>query len=384
MGKGLLNGLRVLDLTKVLSGPYCGMMLADLGADVIKVERPGTGDDSRANYPLKNGESGYFAAYNRNKRSVVLDLKDPADKEKFLKLVATSDVVLENNRPGVMDRLGLGFEDLKKVNPRIIFASISGFGQYGPYSQRAGYDIIAQALGGMMSVTGYPDGDPTRAGASISDVYGGLNCCIGILAAVYNREKTGEGERVDVALVDSMVSALDVMPIYNTIGVVPKRIGNWYESLSPYGAYNAKDGMLVIGGGNDKLFKLICEVMGQPEVFDDPRFATNMLRIQHNSELTPYIEKWLNTVTVDDAVKALLDAGVPAAPVNTVDKVAADPHVAGAREMFIKSEHPVMGEYTVVGCPIKLTNHPVTEYRPAPALGADNDSVFAEVCHEDN
>ena len=379
MGKGLLNGLRVLDLTKVLSGPYCGMMLADQGADVKKVERPGTGDDSRANYPLKNGESGYFAAYNRNKRSVVLDLKDPADKEKFLKLVATSDVVLENNRPGVMDRLGLGFEDLKKVNPRIIFASISGFGQYGPYSQRAGYDIIAQALGGMMSVTGYPDGDPTRAGASISDVYGGLNCCIGILAAVYNREKTGEGERVDVALVDSMVSALDVMPIYNTIGVVPKRIGNWYESLSPYGAYNAKDGMLVIGGGNDKLFKLICEVMGQPEVFDDPRFATNMLRIQHNSELTPYNEKWLNTVTVDDAVKALLDAGVPAAPVNTVDKVAADPHVAGARGMFIKSEHPVMGEYTVVGCPIKLTNHPVTDYRPAPALGADNDEIFGEL-----
>ena len=375
---GLLAGIKVLDMTRVLSGPYCGMMLADLGADVIKVERPGVGDDSRANYPIVDGESGYFMAYNRNKRSIELDLKDPADLDTFKKLVAKSDVVLENYRPGVMDKLGLGYEDLKKINPRIIHASISGFGQYGPYSQRAGYDIIAQAMSGLMSVTGYPDGDATRAGASITDVFGGLNCCIGIIAALYKREQTGEGERVDVALLDSVVSALDVMPIYNTIGVVPKRIGNWYESLSPYGAYKAKDGMLVIGGGNNKLFAGVCSCISRPELLSDPRFETNMLRIQNNAELTPYIDEWLRTVTVAEAVDALTKAGVPAAPVNNVEQAAHDPQLA-AREMFVECNHPVVGKFTMVGNPIKLTNHPITKYEPAPLLGADSEEIKAEL-----
>lgn len=378
---GLLAGVRVLDMTRVLSGPYCGMMLADLGADVIKIERRGVGDDSRANYPIRNGESGYFMAYNRNKRSIELDLKDPEDFESFKKLVAKSDVVLENFRPGVMKKLNLNYDELKKMNPRIIYASISGFGQYGPYSQRAGYDIIAQAMSGLMSVTGYPDGDATRAGASITDVFGGLNCCIGIIAALYKREQTGEGEKIDVALLDSVVSALDVMPIYNTIGVVPKRIGNWYESLSPYGAYKAKDGMLVIGGGNDKLFAGVCSCISHPELTADPRFETNMLRIQNNKELTPYIDEWLKTVTVEEAVDALTKAGVPAAPVNNVEQAAHDPQLA-AREMFVECNHPAAGNFKMVGNPIKLTNHPITKFDPAPLLGEHSEEIRKELLDE--
>ena len=204
--KGLLSGMKVLDLSRVLAAPYCGMMLADLGAEVIKIERPGKGDDARSNFPIVNGESAYYMNLNRNKRGIVLNLKSQAGKEVFRKLVAQSDVVLENYRPGVMDRLGLGYEELRKINPAIIYASVSGFGHYGPYHERAGYDIVGQAISGLMSTTGWPDSAPTRTGTAIADVMGGISCCVGILAAYINRLKTGEGEKVDVALVDSMVS----------------------------------------------------------------------------------------------------------------------------------------------------------------------------------
>ena len=342
--KGLLSGMKVLDLSRVLAAPYCGMMLADLGAEVIKIERPGKGDDARSNFPIVNGESAYYMNLNRNKRGIVLNLKSQAGKEVFRKLVAQSDVVLENYRPGVMDRLGLGYEELRKINPAIIYASVSGFGHYGPYHERAGYDIVGQAISGLMSTTGWPDGAPTRTGTAIADVMGGISCCVGILAAYINRLKTGEGEKVDVALVDSMVSSLEIINIiYLATGKIPQRIGNRYEALYPYDSFQAKDGMLVIGAGNDKLYGLLCDLMGKPELKTDPRFTSNNDRVLHHADLKPIIEDWLKDWTIDDAVQAMLDKGIPAAPINTIDRVVKDPHIAGAREMFVEVDHPKAG-----------------------------------------
>ncbi len=378
--KGLLSGMKVLDLSRVLAGPYCGMMLADMGADVIKIERPVKGDDSRANYPVINGESGYFMNLNRNKRSLVLDLKSESGKDVFRKLVAKADVVLENFRPGVMDKLGFSYDELRKINPGIIFASVSGFGQYGPYSQRPGYDIIGQAMSGLMSTTGWPGGEPTRTGTAISDVYSGLSCCIGVLAAYSRKLKTGEGERIDVALVDSMVSALETINvIYTMTGRVPARIGNRYESLYPYDSFRTKDGTLVIGAGNDKLFGLLCDLMGRPELKDDPRFLKNTDRVANHADLKPLIEDWRKDYGTEEAGAAILGAGVPAAPINSIDKVAADPHIAGARKMFVEVDHPVAGRTKINGNQIKLTNHPIEEFRPAPLLGQHSKEILMEV-----
>ncbi len=377
--KGLLSGMKVLDLSRVLAAPYCGMMLADLGAEVIKIERPGKGDDARSNFPIVNGESAYYMNLNRNKRGIVLNLKSQAGKEVFRKLVAQSDVVLENYRPGVMDRLGLGYEELRKINPAIIYASVSGFGHYGPYHERAGYDIVGQAISGLMSTTGWPDSAPTRTGTAIADVMGGISCCVGILAAYINRLKTGEGEKVDVALVDSMVSSLEIINIiYLATGKIPQRIGNRYEALYPYDSFQAKDGMLVIGAGNDKLYGLLCDLMGKPELKTDPRFTSNNDRVLHHADLKPIIEDWLKDWTIDDAVQAMLDKGIPAAPINTIDRVVKDPHIAGAREMFVEVDHPKAGRMELTGNQIKLTNHKIDTFTPAPLLGQHSKEVFME------
>lgn len=380
MKRGLLDGVRVLDLTRVLAGPYCCMMMADMGAEVIKIERPGKGDDSRTNMPIVGGESAYFMNLNRNKQSVTINFKSEKGKEILLDLVKKSDVVVENFRPGVMEKLGLGYEDLKKVNPGIIYGCVSGFGHTGPYSQRAGYDIIGQAMSGLMSTTGWPGGEPTRTGTAIGDVMGGISCCVGILAALYNKARTGEGEMVDVALVDSMVSSLEIINIiYLCTGRVPERIGNRYESLYPYDSFKAKDGSMVIGAGNDKLFGLMCDAMDLGELKTDPRFVTNNDRVKHHAELKPLIEGWLEDKTIDDAVDALLDAGCPAGPINTIDRVAADPQIAGDREMFVDVDHPTAGKMKITGNQIKLTNHKIDEFRPAPLLGADNAEVLGRL-----
>ncbi len=377
--KGLLQGMKVLDLSRVLAAPYCGMMLADMGADVIKIERPGKGDDSRANMPIVNGESAYYMNLNRNKRGIVINLKNEAGKDLFRRMVKDADVVLENYRPGVMDKLGLGYEELKKINPGIIYASVSGFGHYGPYSQRPGYDVIGQAMSGLMSTTGWPDSAPTRTGTAISDVMGGVSCCVGILAAYVNKLKTGEGEKVDVALVDSMVSSLEIINmIYLCTGRVPQRIGNRYEALFPYDSFQAKDGMLVIGAGNDKLFAALANLMGRPDLIEDPRFVHNNDRVKNHAELKPIIEDWLKDWNVDDAVDAMLAAGCPAGPINTIDRVVNDPHIAGAREMFVDVEHPVAGKMKITGNQIKLTNHKIDTFTPAPLLGQHTVEVLME------
>ena len=270
---GLLSGVKVLDLTRVLAGPYCGMMLADMGADVIKIEMPGRGDDARRNAPIVHGESAYFMNLNRNKRGMTLNLKSEKGKMIFRKLIERSDIVLENYRPGVMEKLGLGYEELRKINPAIVYGAVSGFGHYGPYSQRAGYDIIGQAMSGLMSTTGWPDTPPTRTGTAISDVMGGASCCIGVLAAYVNRLKTGVGDKVDVSLVDSMVSSLEIINmIYLCTGRVPSRIGNRYEAIYPYDSFHAKDGMVIIACGNDKLYNILKEKLKMPELQDE-KFA---------------------------------------------------------------------------------------------------------------
>ena len=380
MGKGLLDGIRVLDLSRVLAGPYCCMILADMGAEVIKIERPGAGDDSRKNSPFVNGESAYFMNLNRNKTGITLNLKTEEGKEVFRDLVRKSDVVVENYRPGVMDKLGLGYEELKKINPGIIYASVSGFGHYGPYSKRGGYDVIGQAMSGLMSTTGWPGGDPTRTGTAIADVMSGISCCTGILAALVNKANTGEGEKVDVALVDSMVSAMEIINmIYLCEGRIPQRIGNRYEALSPYDSFRTGDGSIVIGAGNDKLFAILCGLMGKPELTADERFKSNSLRVINALELKTYIEDWLSGFTAEEAVKILLDAGCPAGPIYDVSQVVTDPHIAGAREMFVDVDHPVAGHMKLTGTQFKLTNHPIKEFRPAPLLGESTDDVLTGI-----
>ena len=259
MSKGLLDGVVVLDLTRVLAGPYSGMILADMGATVIKLENPKGGDDTRKMGPFINDNSVYYANFNRSKLGCTLNLKDPEGKEIFRELVKKADIVIENYRPGTMEKLGLGYDVLKEVNPGIIYGAVSGFGHTGPYSKRAGYDIVGQAMGGLMSTTGWPDGPATRVGTPMGDVLGGLNMTIGILAALVNKQKTGLGEKVDVALVDSVASAMEnITMIYQSTGRIPQRIGNRYESTYPYDVFPTKDGDVVIAAGNNKLYSLLC------------------------------------------------------------------------------------------------------------------------------
>lgn len=378
-GKGLLDGVRVLDLTRVLAGPYCGMMLADMGADVIKIEMPGKGDDSRRNAPIVHGESAYFMNLNRNKRGMTLNLKTEKGQEIFKKLVSKSDIVLENYRPGVMEKLGLGYEELRKINPAIVYGAVSGFGHYGPYSSRPGYDILGQAMSGLMSTTGWPGGAPTRTGTAISDVMGGIGCCVGVLAAYVNRLKTGTGDKVDVSLVDSMVSSLEIINmIYLCTGRVPGRIGNRYEAIYPYDSFEAKDGMVIIACGNDKLYGLLKGVLMIPEL-EEERFTTNVQRVENHEPLKAIIETWTRERNLDDIVEILLDAGVPSAPINTIDRVAADPHIAGAREMFVDLEHPKAGKMKVTGNQLKFTNQKVIIDRPAPLLGQHTEEILGEL-----
>lgn len=380
MSKGLLSGVKVLDMTRVLAGPYCGMLLADMGAEVIKIELPGKGDDSRSNYPIVNGESAYFMNLNRNKRGMTLNLKSQEGKEIFREMVEKADIVLENYRPGVMERLGLGYEDLKKINPGIIYGAVSGFGHYGPYSQRAGYDIIGQAMSGLMSTTGWPGGEPTRTGTAIADVMAGVSCCVGVLAAYINKLKTGNGDKVDVALVDSMVSSLEIINIiYLCTGKVPQRIGNRYEAIYPYDTFKASDGSVVIGAGNDKLFALLCEIMNTEYLLEDERFNSNNQRVLNHAELKPLIEEWTSGHSIDDIVESLLDKGVPASPVNSIDMVVQDPHIAGAREMFVEIEHPKAGKLTMTGNHLKFTNNKIEEFKPAPLLGQHTEELLKEI-----
>ena len=376
-----LQDIVVLDLTRVLAGPYCTMMLADFGADVIKIEIPVKGDDTRGMGPFVNGSSLYYANVNRNKKSVTLNLKDLKGKEMFLALVKKADVVVENYRPGVMDRMGLGYEVLKEANERIIYAAVSGFGSYGRCSARPGYDIIAQAYGGLMSITGEPDGEPLRVGTAIGDVLGGMNLTIGILTALHARELSGKGQRVDVALVDSVVSSLETgTQRYFASGKLPRRIGNRYASAYPYDSFKAKDGNFVIGCGNDKLFNLLCtKVLHREDLLTDPRFLSNALRCENHAALKVEVEKWSTTLTKEEAYEAINAVGVPASPINDLYQVSHDPHIVEDREMFIPVKHPVIGDMRVNGNPVKLLDMMPEVRTCAPALGQHNEEIYGQL-----
>ena len=374
--RGALSGLRVLDLTRVLAGPFCTMMMADMGAEIIKIEQPGRGDDSRAFAPFKNGESSYYMNLNRNKKGVTLNLKGKG-KDIFIEMVKQADVVVENYRPGTMEKLGLGYEDLKRINPRIVYGCVSGFGHYGPFSQRPGYDIIGQAMGGLMSTTGWPDSGPTRSGTAMSDVLAGLSVCIGILAALRSRDVTGLGQKVDVALVDSVVASLEIITqIYLTEERIPQRIGNRYESVYPYDSFKTSDGDMVIGAGNDKLFSLCCDVAGMQELVHDERFDSNPKRVKNHAALKPLLEAWTTTQTTEKAVEKLLAVGCPAAPINTIDKLVSCPHIADAREMFVEVDHPKAGKLKLTGSHIKMSDTKTGIRTPAPLLGQYNEDVY--------
>jgi formyl-CoA transferase len=355
------------------------MIMADMGADVIKIEQPQKGDDSRSFAPFRNGESSYYMNLNRNKRGVTLNLKGKG-KAVFLELVKKADVVMENYRPGTMEKLGLGYEDLKKVNPALIYAAISGFGHYGPFKDRPGYDIIGQAMGGLMSTTGWPGGEPTRTGTAMGDVLAGLSAAIGILAALNHRRNSGEGQKVDVALVDSVVASLEIITqIYLNEGRLPQRIGNRYESIYPYDSFRTKDGSIVIGAGNDKLYAICAQVMGRPELIHDERFDANPKRVKNHALLKPIVEAWTSTLTSEEVVKRLLEAGCPAAPINNIDDLVSCPHIADAREMFVEVDHPKAGKMKITGAHIKLSETKPSIRTPAPLLGQHNSEVFEEL-----
>ncbi len=389
-GHRALENLTVLDLTRVLAGPFCTMMLADLGANVIKIELPGTGDDTRQYPPFTDNlqgerESLYFANVNRNKKGVTLNLKSPEGKEIFKRMVTSADIVVENYRPGVMDKLGLGYDVLKEINPRIIYGSVAGFGNTGPYRLRPGYDILAQAMGGLMSITGSPGGPPTRAGSALGDILGGLHLAIGILAAVNARTITGQGQRVDISLQDSVIAATENTALkYLTSGLLPERMGNRYAAVSPYDAFQVKDGKIIIAAGNQKLYEKLCtEILDRPDLIDDPRFTDMVGRLANQDDLQVVIEDKLQDYTMTEAVDLLLSKGIPAGPILDIAQILEDPQ-AQAREMFVKMEHPTLGEITVNGSPLKLEDTMPEIRTPAPALGQHNREVYGNILGMDS
>lgn len=366
-----LLGIRVLDLSRVLAGPFCTMLLADMGAEIIKLEIPGRGDDSRQFPPFKDGESLYYVNLNRGKRSITLDLKRPEGKRLFLELVQKCDVLLENFRPGTMDRLGLGYETLREANPRLVYASISGFGQTGPYRDRPGYDIIGQAMGGLMSVTGWPDSPPTRAGTAIGDVLSALFCCIGILAALQIRERTGRGQMIDVALVDSVFASLENIPQrYFVDDEVPTRNGNRYEFVYPYDSFKAADGWVIIGIANDVIWERFLEAT-EIQGLGAEMYSTNPKRVENHSSLKPMIEGWTSTRSVGDIVSFLTKHRVPACPIHDIEDIATDSHISEAREMIVEIDQPPFERISILGNPVKMSETQPAPKGPAPALGSD-------------
>ena len=373
-----LQNLVVLDLTRVVAGPYAGSILGDFGAEVIKIEVPGKGDDARSYGPYRNGESVYYANLNRNKKGITLNLKTEEGKKIFLELVNKADILLENYRPGVMERLGLGYEVLREKNPCLIYGAVSGFGCYGSYSDRPGYDIISQAMGGLMSVTGAKNGDPTRSGNAMGDILGGMNLVIGVLMALNVRTLTGKGQKVDVSLVDSVVASLEnAYTRYFESGHLPVRNGNAYASIAPYDSYQAKDGQVIIACGNQKLYEKLCnEVLHMPWMITDERFLTVSLRVQNNEIQKKYIEEWTTQYTVNEIVENVLTKGIPAGPIYNVRQITEDKHIAIEREMFVEIEHPVIGKMKVNGNPIKLMDNMPEISKPAPTLGQHNEEIF--------
>lgn len=374
---GPLSGLVVLDLSRVLAGPYATMVMADLGARVIKIEAPETGDDARHFGPFIEGKSAYFMSLNRGKQSIALNLKADADRAIFVELVKKADVLVENFRPGTMEKLGYGWEALQQLNPKLIYSAVSGFGHSGPYSKRAAYDMVVQGMGGIMSVTGHEDSPPTRVGTSIGDITAGLFGVTGILSALFERERTGKGAMVDVGMLDCQVAILEnAIARYMTDNTVPGPLGARHPSITPFEALSTSDGSVIVAAGNDNLFAKLCAAIGRPELADDPDFKTNALRTQNHAALKSSLESVLSTESTEHWLSVIDGAGVPCGPINNIEQVLSDPHIE-SRNMVIRSEDPKVGTVRMAGNPIKISTHEdPSERSPAPDLDADREAIL--------
>jgi crotonobetainyl-CoA:carnitine CoA-transferase CaiB-like acyl-CoA transferase len=383
--EGPLAGLTVVDLTRVLSGPFCTMLLADMGARVIKVEQPGSGDDTRAwGPPFVAGESAYFLGVNRNKESITLDFKREGGRAVLDQLIQRADVLVENFRPGTLDRLGLGVASVLALHPTLVYASISGFGHTGPRRQEAGYDAVIQAEGGLMSITGAPDGPPYRVGTAIGDLVAGLHAAQGITLALYARERTGRGQHVDISMLDSVVSLLSHhASIYLTTGATTPRAGNGHATIFPYDTFAAADGTFFLAVGNDDQFRRFCEVAGLAGIASDARFAKNPDRVANAAALRPTLDGALRGRTVAQWLDALTAAGVPCGAVRGVADVFADPQLE-ARHMIAAVEHLTAGWLRVPGVPIALSDTPGSVRTAPPVLGQHTDAVLVELGYDDN
>ena len=376
-----LTGIRVLDVSQVMAGPFCCMLLGDLGADVIKIEPPGVGDSTRRSmgFRLKGEDSPGFLALNRNKRSIALDLKDPADREVLNALVKTADVLVENGRPGVAARLGMSWEQVSAINPRLIYASISGFGQTGPWALRPGFDLIAQAMSGVMSATGHPDGEPVKSDIPVGDLGAGMFAAYAILGALYGREKTGKGQFIDASLFEAALglSVWATTELWGT-GKSPKPLGTANRMSAPYQAVKASDGYFVFGAANQKLWLAFLDVVGRQELADDPRFKENSDRVANNAALIELLKPTFLTRPVDEWVEAMLAGGVPAGQIYDYEQALASDHVK-ARNMVMDIAHPVEGTFKSLGFPVKLTGTPQEVRYPPPLLGEHGAEIRKEL-----
>jgi len=378
---GPLQGIRVLDLTWVLAGPFASMILGDLGADVIKVERPPYGDVARTTGPIVNGESCYFFSINRGKKSVCLDLKAERGRELFLRLVGLSDVLMENFTPGTMDKLGLGYAVLQKRNPRLIYAATSGFGQTGPERLRPALDVVVQGMGGVMSITGEPDGPPLRPGLSLGDIAAGLYTAIGVLAALHERERSGQGQMIDIAMLDCQVAILENAFIrYFATGELPKPIGSRHPLATPFQAFPTRDGWIVLAlsWGVENQWELFCATIARVDLIDDPRFDTPALRTEHHAELEPILNEAMRQKTTSEWLREFDAIGLPCGPLNNIAQAAEQPQVA-ARRMLVEVEHPRIGRLKLPDTPVKLSRTPGGIKGPSPALGQDTYEVLSSL-----
>ena len=380
---GPLSGFTIVDLTRVLSGPYCTMILADLGARVIKVEQPGKGDDTRAwGPPFLGEESAYFLSINRNKESVTLDFKPAAGREILERLIAQADVFVENFRPGTLDRAGFGWDAVHAKYPRLVYASISGYGQTGPRREEAGYDAVMQAEGGLMSVTGEEGRPGYRLGVAITDMVAGLYCAQGISAALLARERTAKGQRVDIGMLDTTAALLTYQAAnWFATGVTPKRQGNRHATIAPYETFTTSDGEIVIAVGNDQIWQRFCPAIGLPELAADPRFATNKDRMANYDAMRPPIDRVFRTRSCAEWIRILNDAGVANGEVRDIGQMLNDPQL-GARRMIETLMHPTVGATRVIGAPIKLSETSASVRTPPPVLGQHTDAVLAEIGYD--
>lgn len=379
MEKKALSGLKILDFTRVYAGPYCTMLLGDLGAEVIKIEKIGEGDDTRQFMPMKDGESGYFAYLNRNKKSVTLNLKQGTAVDIIKKMAKWADIVVENFSPGVMEKLGLGYEALKEANPRLIYGSISGFGQTGPYAKKPAYDVVCQAMGGFMDLTGDPEGKPYKLGPSIVDASAGIHMAFALMAAVYHRDRTGEGQYVDVSMMDTAFSTLENFVVTKTItGTAPTRNGNANLGSAPFNTFLSKDGYVAIAVANNSLFEKFTTLMDRKDLQNDERYKTNFDRKINEAELNGEVQKWVAERTTAEICALLDEKGIPVGPILGIDQLVEDPQIK-EREMLVEIDHPVLGTVQYPGNPLKYSETKVETFMRAPLLGEHSEEVLSSV-----